>query len=231
MDEKTGNGDRHTVAAFDVEMGGLRAAVIRMGGLAEFALANTLAALEKGDNVLAAKVVEEDKAIDAAEAEIDQLVLQTLVRRWPFADDLREVLMAHRVSGYLERVGDYAKGVARRLEQVHSPAERQAAKMLGELGARSYDMLVGALNAYAARDPQKAKQIYESDARIDEEYRRVFLVLLTQMANDAATIPVIGQLLLAAKSLERVGDQATNIAEMVYFTYTSEKLESRHTAG
>ncbi len=136
-----------------------------------------------------------------------------------------------RVSGYLERVGDYAKGVARRLEQVHSPAERQAAKMLGELGARSYDMLVGALNAYAARDPQKAKQIYESDARIDEEYRRVFLVLLTQMANDAATIPVIGQLLLAAKSLERVGDQATNIAEMVYFTYTSEKLESRHTAG
>ncbi|MBN8847770.1 MULTISPECIES: phosphate signaling complex protein PhoU [unclassified Sphingomonas] len=231
MNDNTGSGDRHTVAAFDAELGGLRAAVMEMGGLAEYALANALSALADADDERARKVVEGDAAIDAIERRIDQQVIQTLMRRSPFADDLREVLMAHRVSGYLERVGDYAKGVARRVPSMRSPTERRAARVLSELGSRAYDMLVGVLNAYAARDPEKAKAVYEGDARIDEEYQRVFLALLAQMANDASTIPAVGQLLLAAKSLERTGDQATNIAELIYSTYTSSKLSSRAEQG
>ncbi|WEK42163.1 MAG: phosphate signaling complex protein PhoU [Candidatus Sphingomonas colombiensis] len=229
MVDNSGTGDRHTVAAFDIELTGLRNAVIEMGGMAEFALVNTMRALDEGNSALAQQVIEGDHAIDALESQIDQRVLQTLMRRSPFADDLREVLMAHRVSGYLERVGDYAKGVARRLQLVQTPAERRAAKMLSELGAKSYDMLVGALDAYAARDPEKAKIVYDGDKQIDEEYHRVFMSLLTKMSSDSSVIPTIGQLLLSAKSLERVGDQATNIAELVYLTYTSTKLEPRST--
>jgi phosphate transport system protein len=229
MSDGTGSGsDRHTASAFDQDLGELRGLIAEMGGLAEIALDNARIALVQRDSSLAARVVEEDRHIDALEARIGQHIIGLIVRRAPMADDLREVLAAHRIAGIIERVGDYSKTIAKRIPLLGSVPVAEPMQMLLDLLAGVREMLNSALNAFAARDAAMARMVCRRDRDIDELYNRLFLALLAYMMNEPANISATAHLMFIAKSLERVGDQATNLAELVYFMASGEQLPDRH---
>ncbi len=229
MSDGTGSGsDRHTASAFDQDLGELRGLIAEMGGLAEIALDNARIALVQRDSTLAAQVVEDDRQIDALEARIGQHIINLIVRRAPMADDLREVLAAHRIAGIIERVGDYSKTIAKRVPLLGSVPVAEPMQMLLDLLGGVREMLKSALNAFAARDPAMAQAVCRRDRDIDELYNRLFLALLAYMMNEPANISATAHLMFIAKSLERVGDQATNLAELVYFTASGEQLPDRH---
>jgi phosphate transport system protein len=229
MSEITGSGsDRHTASAFDHDLGELRGLIAEMGGLAEIALDNARIAVVQRDSKLAARVVEDDRHIDALEARIGQHIIGLIVRRAPMADDLREVLAAHRIAGIIERVGDYSKTIAKRVPLLGSVPVAEPMQMLLDLLGGVREMLKSALNAFAARDPAMAQAVCRRDRDIDELYNRLFLALLAYMMNEPANISATAHLMFIAKSLERVGDQATNLAELVYFTASGEQLPDRH---
>lgn len=227
----TGNDytDRHTVSAFDDELRELRALIAEMGGLAEAALGRALDALIKGDAALAQQVVADDRAIDAIEARIGQHVVALIAKRAPLADDLREILAAYRIAGIVERTGDYAKTIAKRVASIDRADVGEPMRLLGELGRAVLDMMRQALDAFAARDVEAARAVCARDREADDLYNRLFLALLATMMQDSDVIQASTHLLFVGKSLERVGDQATNLAELVYFAATGAELSDRHT--
>ena len=222
--------DRHTVSAFDDELRELRALIAEMGGLAEDALGRALDALLKGDVALATQVVADDRAIDAIEARVGQHVVALIAKRAPLADDLREILVAYRIAGIVERTGDYAKTIAKRVPAIDRADGGEPIRLLAELGKAVLDMMREALDAFAARDVEAARRVSARDREADDLYNRLFLALLASMMKDSAVIQASTHLLFVGKSLERVGDQATNLAELVYFAATGEELADRHAA-
>jgi len=224
--------DRHTASAFDRDLSELRALISEMGGLAEVALDNARMALTRGDSELAKQVVENDRKIDVLEAQVGQHIIGLIVRRAPMADDLREVLSAHRIAGIVERVGDYSKTIAKRVPLLGNLFQSEPMPMVLDLLDGVREMLKSALDSFAARDAEAAQAVCSRDRDIDELYNRVFLALLAHMMSEPANIGATAHLMFIAKSLERVGDQATNLAELVYFTASGEQLPDRHaTAG
>lgn len=226
----TGNDftDRHTVSAFDDELRELRALIAEMGGLAEAALGRALDALVKGDVALAQQVVADDRAIDSIEGRIGQHVVTLIAKRAPLADDLREILAAYRIAGIVERTGDYAKTIAKRVSAIDRADVGEPMRLLGELGRAVLDMMRQALDAFAARDIEAARAVCQRDREADDLYNRLFLALLATMMQDPQVIQASTHLLFVGKSLERVGDQATNLAELVFFAATGEELADRH---
>ena len=227
-DSVPSGGDRHTASAFDRDLTDLRALIAEMGGLAEVALNNAKIALVEQNSNLANQVIEEDRKIDALEARVGQQIIALIVRRAPMADDLREVLAAHRIAGIIERVGDYSKTISKRILLLNKQPDIEPMNMLLGLFAGVREMLAQALDSFAARDQEKARAVCQGDREIDELYNRLFLALLAQMMNEPTQITSTTHLLFIAKSLERTGDQATNIAELVYFASSGEQLPDRH---
>jgi phosphate transport system protein len=223
------NRDRHTVSAYDTELDELRALIAEMGGVVEMALARALDALMRHDRAGADAVVEGDKAVDAMERRASELVASLVVRRAPMADDLREVLAAYRIAGVIERVGDYAKTIAKRMPEEDVTSAAEAMRLLGTLGEGVRELMRDALNAFGARDADAASAVCARDKEIDDLYNSLFLAILSQMMKEPSEVPAFSQLLFIAKSLERVGDQATNLAELVYFTKVGHQLPMRHT--
>jgi phosphate transport system protein len=221
-------GDRHTLSAYDNELRELRALVAQMGGLAEVALANALEALSRRDNTLAERVVADDRQIDMLEREIGQHVVGLIVRRAPMADDLREVLAAYRIAGIVERIGDYAKTIAKRVLVLPDMSVGEPIRLVLELGKSVSVMASAALDAFAARDVEAAKAVCVRDREADDLYNSLFLALVGHMMKEPSSITASTHLLFIGKSLERVGDQATNLAELVYFAATNEQLPDRH---
>jgi phosphate transport system protein len=220
--------DRHTLSAYDAELDELRALISEMGGAVEVALQRALDALLAHDRDSARAVIEADKAVDAMERRAGQLVASLIVRRAPVADDLREVLAAYRTAGAIERVGDYAKTVAKRMPDEDLTDATEPMRLLKTLGDGVRELLRAALDAFAARDAQAAQLVCARDKEIDDLYNSLFLALLAQMMKEPRDVPAYSQLLIIAKSLERVGDQATNLAELVYFARLGDQLPDRH---
>jgi phosphate transport system protein len=220
--------DRHTLSAYDVELDELRALISSMGGAVEVALQRALDALLAHDRESALTVVEGDKAIDAMERRAGQLVAALILRRAPVADDLREVLAAYRIVGAIERVGDYAKTVAKRMPAEDLTDAAEPMRLLRTLGDGVRALFRQALDAFGARDAEAANAVCARDKEIDDLYNSLFLALLAQMMKEPKDVPAYSQLLIIAKSLERVGDQATNLAELVYFARMGDQLPDRH---
>jgi phosphate transport system protein len=216
----------HTVKAFDQELDQLRAAISEMGGLAEAAIRESMQALVRRDSEAAAEVVKRDKKIDALEAEVERQAVQIIALRAPMADDLREVVAALKIAGVVERIGDYAKNIAKRVASVEDSKIRPLS-LLPEMARIAGEMVQSVLDAFAARDPQKAAEVCERDAAVDDFYNSIFRALLTHMMENPHNITPATHLLFVAKNLERIGDHATNVAEMVYFAATGEHLADR----
>ncbi|MBK8629161.1 MAG: phosphate signaling complex protein PhoU [Sphingomonadales bacterium] len=210
----------HTVKSFDGEIGQLRGLIAEMGGLAEVGIADAIRALVTHDEELAKKVVEADHRIDALEAEVDRLAVRTIALRAPMADDLRDVIAALKISGVIERIGDYAKNIAKRVGSIERQSRFEPLTLIPAMGDIAQGMVHDVLDAYAARDAQAATEIIKRDDKVDNFYDSIFRNLVAHMMENPATISSAAQLLFVARNLERIGDHATNVAEMVYFAAT-----------
>jgi phosphate transport system protein len=217
----------HTLKAFDDDLNQLRASIAEMGGLAEAAIADSMRALVRRDSEGARDVVERDKRIDAFEAEIERLAVQIIALRAPMADDLREVVAALKIVGVVERIGDYAKNIAKRVPAIEDSPNLRPLSLLPEMGRIVAEMVRSALDAFVARDSEKAASVCERDKAVDDFYNSIFRTLLTFMMESPNNITAATHLLFVAKNLERIGDHATNIAEMVYFAATGGHLGER----
>lgn len=224
-------GQEHTVKAFDQDIGQLRALISQMGGLAEQAIEDAMLALSRGDAELADEVRRKDKQIDAIEAELEKLVVRVIALRAPMADDLREVIAALKIAAVIERIGDYAKNIAKRVPLIHAEGEEriEVVSILPSMGQLAADMVHDVLDAYSARDPEAAVRICKRDNALDDFYDSIFRTLVTYMVENSRTISQVAHLLFVAKNLERIGDHATNVAEMVYFAATGEYMAERET--
>lgn len=212
----------HTVKAFDEDITRLRGLIAEMGGLAEVAIQESLQALVNGDVELAQQVVERDKKLDALESEVDKLAVRVLALRAPLADDLREIIAALKIAGVVERIGDYAKNIARRVGDVEDRKRFDPLTLLPVMGEVAAEMVHDVLTAYAARDPILAREVIQRDERVDTFYDSIFRNLVSYMVENPATISSAAQLLFVARNIERIGDHATNVAEMVHYAATGE---------
>jgi phosphate transport system protein len=216
----------HLIKPFDEELDTLRGTVCEMGGIAEQAIIDAMEALVRGDLEAARQVVERDRRIDALETEIETKVVEIIASRSPTQNELREVVAALKIAGVVERIGDYAKNIAKRVPSVEDSHVRPVS-LLPEMARIASEMVHNVLDAFAARDPDKARQVRDRDVAVDDFYNSIFRALLTHMMENPHNITQSAHLLFVAKNLERVGDHATNIAEMVYFAATGQHMAER----
>jgi phosphate transport system protein len=221
----------HTVKAFDTEIGQLRGLIAEMGGLAEVAIRDAVEALARHDEIKAQSVVEADARLDALEAEVDRLAVRVIALRAPMADDLRDVIAALKISGVIERIGDYAKNIAKRVGEVEGRAKIGPLTLIPAMAEIAQSMVRDVLNAYGARDPELAVEVILRDEKLDNFYDSLFRNLVAHMMENPATISSAAQLLFVARNLERIGDHATNVAEMVYFAATGLYYSERDRPG
>ena len=224
MQQQTGG---HTLKAFDQDIERLRALISQMGGLAEHAIGEAMRCLVQRDIEGAQRVVENDKKLDALEVETERRAVQLIALRAPMAGDLRDVVAALKISGVVERIGDYAKNIAKRVPLLDSGGKIEPLSLLPEMARIATGMVHDVLDAFVQRDSEVAVQVCERDDAVDDFYDSIFRTLLTHMMENPNNIGQATHLLFVAKHLERVGDHATNIAEMVYYAATGQHMADR----
>ncbi len=217
----------HTVKAFDEDIGRLRGLISQMGGLAEHAIENAMRALARGDLDLAQQVRKADQQIDTIEAEVERLTVRIIALRAPMANDLREVIAAIKIAAVLERIGDYAKNIAKRVPLIESEHPIEPISVIQAMARMAAEMVHDALDAFAARDAEASVELCARDKTLDDFYDSIFRTLVTFMVENPKTITQVAHLLFVAKNLERIGDHATNVAEMVYFAATGTTMVDR----
>jgi phosphate transport system protein len=217
----------HTLTAFDEDLHELRALISQMGGLAEHAIRESMRCLMQRDLEGARRVVEMDGKLDALETEAEARIVQLIALRAPMADDLREAVAALKITGVVERIGDYAKNIAKRVPMLDQAAAIEPIALLPEMARIAAEMVHDVLNAFIRRDAAAAQAVCERDRAVDDYYNSIFRALLTFMMENPQNITQSAHLLFVAKHLERIGDHATNIAEMVYYAATGERLAER----
>jgi phosphate transport system protein len=179
---------------------------------------------------LARTVVAGDARIDELDAHIERLVVQTIALRAPLADDLREIIAVLKISGIVERMADYAKNIAKRVETVTAQSRMEPLALLPSMAQIAREMVKSALDAFAARDAKLALAVIERDRAVDDFYNSIFRTMVTFMMENQKMISESAHVLFIAKNLERIGDHATNIAEMVHYVATGEKPPEREKA-
>jgi phosphate transport system protein len=220
MQQQTG----HTLKAFDDDINRLRGLISEMGQLAHNAIREAMRCLVERDVEAALRVVERDKEIDALEIETEKRVVQLIALRAPMAGDLRDAVAALKISGVVERIGDYAKNIARRVPLLEGSNNIEPLSLLPEMARIASTMVTDVLRAFVERDAKAAIRVCERDQAVDDFYDSIFRTLLTHMMENPHNIGPSAHLLFVAKNIERVGDHATNIAEMVYYAATGEHL-------
>lgn len=218
----------HTVKAFDEDITRLRGLIAEMGGLAEFAITRAMDALVRHDLALAEQVIADDTKLDMLDHEVDKLAVRILALRAPMADDLREVIADLKIAGIVERIGDYAKNIAKRVKNIDHRNQFEPLTLLPAMADLASAMVHDVLTAHAARDASAAEEIIDRDQKVDNFYNSLFRNLTSYMMENPATISAAAHLLFVARNLERIGDHATNIAEQVYFAATGEYLPDRN---
>jgi len=218
--------DQHIVRAFDRDLESIQAKIMKMGGLVEVAIHESAKSLKKRDEELAARVCATDKLIDALEEEVNRDAAQLLALRQPTASDLRTVLVVMKISGNLERVGDYAKNLAKRTAiLVQMPPIEGASGAIKRMATEVEHMLKDALDAYVHQDVALAQDVRERDHEVDQMYNALFREFLTFMMEDPRNISACMHLHFIAKNIERMGDHVTSIAEQVIYLVTGELPE------
>src|ERR1700677_1432405 len=214
----------HTVKSFSEQLEALSTLVAQMGGLAEAQLAGAIEAIARRDSHAAESAVAGDARIDALQQEIEDRALKLLALRQPMAGDLRETLAAIKTAAELERIGDLAKNIAKRAMVLNREPPIRLAQSLARMGRAALSQLKQVLDAYSSRNAELAEAVWNQDGEIDEIYNSLFRELLTYMMEDPRTIGLCTHLLFVAKNIERSGDHATNIAEVVYHMVRADHL-------
>lgn len=217
-------GTKHTVTAFDDDMDEIRGLIAEMGARAETAVIAALKALNEHDEELAARTRTEDKTIDNLETEVEKLVVRTIALRAPMADDLRELIAALKISAVIERIGDYAKNIAKRVPQMEGKIPAEAMVQLGRMGEIVVEMIRTAMDAYAKSDVDLARAVTVRDDDVDQLNKDLFVDFVAYVVKNPKNATEVAHLLFTAKNLERIGDHTTTVAQMIYFTETGENL-------
>jgi phosphate transport system protein len=205
----------HTSKQFDAEMEVIRGAILTMGGMVERQFKRALDALKISDADLVTQILDDERVINGMQIDIDQKCCNIIVRRQPAAIDLRIVMTVIQIANDLERVGDEAKKIALRIRPLPEqliPVRRDEINHISEM-ARA--MLRSALDAYARLDVAAAARVIEHDEQVDVEFTALMRQLISYMTEDPRTIPACLDTVFIAKSIERIGDHATNVAEYV----------------
>jgi phosphate transport system protein len=222
----------HTAKAFDADLQELARKVAEMGGLAEKEIADAVDALAKRDTALAQRVMAADITTDALQREIEEKAILTIARRQPMAVDLREIVAALRVSNDLERIGDLAKNIAKRVVALNGDFPPQKLiRGVEHISDLVLEQLKDVLDSYAQRDVAKAVAVWRGDESVDAMYTSLFRELLTYMMEDPRNITFCTHLLFCAKNIERMGDHATNIAETVHYMVEGRALTDERPKG
>ena len=222
----------HIVKSFDKDLELIESLLLEMGGLVEAQMSDAILALTRRDIELADKVRAADKKIDALEFEINEKAVNTLALRQPVADDLRSVVAILKVSASLERIGDYAKNMAKRTHVLAKGAPViTSVNTIKRMSQMVQEMVTEVLDAFVARDIQTANAIRIRDQEVDLIHNTLFRELLTYMMEDPRNITSCMHLLFIAKNIERAGDYATGIAEQVHYLVTGEMPDDERPKG
>ena len=215
--------DQHIATAFDRDLEAIQAQIMKMGGLVEAAIMNATTSLETRDEELAEQVRAGDKAIDALEEKINEEAARVIALRAPTAIDLRLVLSVMKISGALERIGDYSKNISKRTGVLTNMASvDDSAGALRRMAKAVEMMLRDALDAYIQRDAELAQDVINRDHDVDQMYNSLFREFLTFMMEDPKNITACMHLHFVAKNIERMGDHVTSIAEQAVYLVTGD---------
>lgn len=223
---------QHIVSAFDRDLEAIQAQIMKMGGLVENAISEAAISLETRDEERAEAVRRADKAIDALEELINEEAARVIALRAPTAIDLRIVLSVIKVSANLERIGDYAKNLAKRtgvLSQI--PPVNGSAGSLRRMAKEVEHMLKDALDSYVSRDAELAQDVIDRDIQVDQMYNALFREFLTFMMENPSNITACMHLHFIAKNIERMGDHVTSIAEQVVYLVTGTTPDEARAKG
>ncbi len=222
----------HTAKAFDVDLREINGMVAEMGGLVEKQVADSLDALANRDPDLGHRAIAIDASIDQLQQAIEEKAVETIARRQPMAIDLRDIVGALRIANDLERVGDLAKNIGKRVvplsEDLHPANLMLGVERMGEL---VLERLRRVLDSYVNRQLDIALEVWNGDEEIDSTCTSVFRELLTYMMEDARNITYCLHLMFCAKNIERMGDHATNIAETVYYIINGSPITEQRPKG
>lgn len=219
--------EAHTVSAYDEDLQFLIRRIAEMGGIAERMVAESVRSLVNSDAALSQKVISDDMILDDAERQIGEKAVLTIAKRQPMASDLRDIIGSIRIAADLERVGDMAKNIAKRVIAVQGMGQpKKLVYGIEHLSELALTQLKEVLDAYSSRSATLANSIRERDEEIDAIYTSLFRELLTYMMEDPRNITACTHLLFCAKNIERIGDHATNIAETVYYMATGSQLST-----
>ena len=215
----------HIVRSYEDELNGLAAECVRMGGLTEAQVADAVSGVVKRNQELAASVVIRDDKLDEAERDIERKTIRLIALRQPVADDLRRAVAAMKVANNLERCGDLAKNIAKRtLVIIESDPLTPLTRSIERMGKLVLGRLSSVIDASSRSDLERALAVWSQDDEVDEHYNSLFRELLTYMMGDPRTITACAHMLFVAKNLERIGDHATNIAEIVHYEITGAEM-------
>jgi phosphate transport system protein len=224
--------DQHTSRAFDIDLQDLARVVAEMGGLAEKQIGESVDALNSHDLALAQRVIALDDKIDMLQREIEEKAILTIARRQPMAVDLRDIVGALRVANDLERIGDLAKNIAKRVGALDDDIElTKVLRGVEHMADLVLSQIKDVLDAYTRRDVEKALAVWRGDEEVDAVNNSLFRELLTYMMEDPRNISLCIHLLFCAKNIERMGDHATNIAETVYYIVEGRPLADERPKG
>ena len=222
----------HIVKAYGEELNHLSAEVARMGGLTEAEVADAIETVTRRDLTLAQSVIERDLKLDALNVEIERKAIRMIALRQPVAQDLRRTVGAMKIASNLERCGDLAKNIAKRgVVLAESEPITPLTRSIDRMGRLVAGRLRDVLDAYTGGELERAISVWTRDDEVDEHYNSLFRELLTYMMGDPRTIAACAHLLFIAKNLERIGDHATNIAEIVHFEITGEEMPTERPKG
>jgi phosphate transport system protein len=221
----------HIVKSYEQDLKRLRSLISDMGGMVESQVALACQAVIDQDETAASAAVEADPKVDAAEREVEQFVIRLLALRQPVAQDLRLIVASLKITGDLERIGDYAANVAKRSLVLHQFTLPISMTGLAHMSRLVQENLKTVMDATGEGDADKAMEVWRSDQAIDDIYNALFRELVTYMMEDPRNITPCTHLLFVAKNLERIGDHATNIAENLYYAVRGEPLGSSRPKG
>lgn len=220
---------QHIVSAFSEELEQLSSDILRMGGLAEAMIRDASRAVVNRDAALAETVIERDLEMDRLEREVEGKAVRMLALRQPMASDLRNVIGAIKLAGGIERIGDLAKNISRRSLKVMDEDNRSALRGIERMGQAVSNILQKALDAYARRDAAAAIEVLAQDDDIDSHYNGLLRTMLVFMAEAPDQLDARSNFLFIVKNLERIGDHSTNIAKVVHFIATGERVDADDT--
>ena len=219
--------NEHIVRSYEDELNQLAAEVVRMGGLAEAQVNDSIQAFARRDVPLAQAMISRDGKLDTMEAEIERAAIRMIALRQPMANDLRRTMSAMKIAMNLERCGDLAKNIGKRtLILAEAEPAGPVTRSIERMGKLVASRLKEVIDAYTASEVDRAVSVWSRDTEVDEHYESLFRELLTYMMGDPRTITAGAHLLFVAKNLERIGDHATNIAEIVHFEITGQEILS-----